>query len=140
MSILSWLPAVNATLNATSALCLLSGYGFIRRKRIGAHRVCMLAACAVSTLFLVSYLTYHAHVGSVHFHGQGWIRPVYFAILISHTVLAIVIVPLVIRTLSLALAQRFAQHQRLARLTLPLWLYVSVTGVIVYLMLYQWWP
>lgn len=134
---LSALPTVNACLNASSAVLLVLGYGFIRAKRIPMHVLCMLVACATSCLFLISYITYHLHVGTTRFTGQGWIRPVYFSILISHTALAIVIVPLVVRTLQLAFQRRFEAHQRLARVTLPLWLYVSVTGVFVYWMLYQ---
>ena len=130
-------PAVNATLNATSAVLLVSGYRFIRHQRIAAHKRCMLAACAVSVVFLISYVLYHAQVGSVPFGHHGWIRPVYFSILISHTVLAMAIVPLVIRTVCLALHDRVQQHRRLARVTLPLWLYVCVTGVVVYVMLYH---
>ena len=133
----SILPTVNATLNGTSAILLLAGYRFIKQHRMGAHALCMSAAFAVSTLFLISYLTYHAQVGSVRFLGQGWIRPVYFTILITHTVLAIVIVPLALRTFFLAIRRRFAEHERWARWTLPLWLYVSVTGVVVYVMLYH---
>lgn len=131
------LPTVNAILNGTSAVLLAFGYGFIRKGRIFQHRVCMLSAFAVSTLFLVSYLTYHAHVGSVHFTHQGWIRPVYFSILITHTVLAVVIVPLALITLSRALKKRFDRHKKIARWTLPLWFYVSVTGVVIYGMLYH---
>jgi uncharacterized membrane protein YozB (DUF420 family) len=134
---LSSLPVLNAALNSASALLLLSGYFFIRGGRIAAHRLCMLAAFATSTLFLTSYLIYHYHVGSVAFAGQGWIRRVYFAILISHTILAVAIVPLVLITLSRALRGRFDRHKRIARWTLPLWFYVSVTGVIVYWMLYR---
>ena len=134
---LSTLPHLNAILNASSAVLLLSGWRYILRRRVAAHRACMVAACVVSLAFFASYLTYHAHVGSKHFQGQGWIRPVYFAILISHTVLALVIVPLVARTLFLAVRSRLAEHRAFARRTLPLWLYVSVTGVIVYLMLYH---
>ena len=131
------LPTLNATLNATSAVLVLAGYGFIRAKRIPLHMLCMLSACATSCLFLISYIYYHLHVGAMRFTGQGWVRPVYFSILLSHTALAIVIVPLVGRTLQLALQRRFDAHQRLARVTLPLWLYVSVTGVVVYWMLYH---
>ena len=131
------LPLLNAVLNATSALLLVTGYGCIRAKRVAAHRIVMLSACAVSTAFLISYLTYHAHVGVVRFAKGGWIRSVYFTILASHTLLAIVIVPLVLRTLFLAGRARFVEHKALARWTLPLWLYVSVTGVIVYWMLYR---
>lgn len=130
-------PSLNACLNATSAVLLIAGACFIKAGRIGAHRACMLAACAASTLFLISYVTYHAHVGSVRFRGTGWIRPVYFTILISHTILAVVIVPMVARTLFLAARKRFADHRAMARWTLPAWLYVSVTGVIVYVMLYH---
>jgi putative membrane protein len=134
---LTSLPSLNAALNSASALLLLSGYVFIRNGRIAAHRRCMLAAFATSALFLISYLIYHYHVGSVAFTGQGWIRRVYFTILISHTILAVAIVPLVLITLSRALRSRFDQHKRIARWTLPLWFYVSVTGVIVYWMLYR---
>lgn len=130
-------PTINACLNATSAVCLLAGYAFIRAKRIRSHTVCMLLACAVSAGFLVSYLLYHARVGATRFPGQGVARAVYFTILVSHTILAVVIVPLVIRTLRLALRRQFDAHRRLARLTFPLWLYVSVTGVVVYWMLYH---
>ena len=131
-------PALNATLNGTSAVLLLTGRWFIARKNIMAHRAVMISALVTSSLFLASYLYYHYHVGSVHFQGTGWSRPVYFAILISHTILAAVIVPLVILTLSRALRNRFPQHRAIARWTFPLWLYVSVTGVIVYFMLYRW--
>jgi uncharacterized membrane protein YozB (DUF420 family) len=131
------LPALNAVLNTTSALLLLAGYRLVRSGRREAHRRVMLAALATSALFLVSYLAYHAQVGSVRFTGQGPVRAVYFAILISHTVLAAAIVPLVVVTLARALRGRFDAHRRLARYTLPLWLYVSVTGVAVYLMLYR---
>ena len=134
---LSALPALNAMLNATSAVLLTIGYLFIRAERIRLHTLCMVIACLVSMAFLVSYVTYHAHVGVTRFTGQGWIRPVYFSILVSHTILAVVIVPLVLRTLYLAVRRRFTEHKRLAHVTLPLWLYVSVTGVVVYLMLYQ---
>lgn len=130
-------PALNATLNGVSALLLITGRWLISRRRIAAHRAVMLAALAASTLFLISYLYYHAHVGSVHFRGQGWIRPLYFTILTSHTILAAVIVPLVIITLSRALHERFDRHRAIARWTFPLWLYVSVTGVVIYVMLYR---
>ena len=132
----SSLPSVNAALNSASALLLIAGYLFIRNKRVLAHKACMLAAFTTSSLFLLSYLVYHYNVGSVPFRGQGWIRTVYFAILISHTVLAVLIVPLVLITLTRALKESFERHKRIARWTLPLWLYVSVTGVIVYWMLY----
>ncbi len=132
------LPTLNAALNATSVVLLLSGYAFIRRRRVEAHRACMLLAALTSTLFLGSYIVYHAHVGSVPFRGQGPIRPVYFAILISHTVLAAAIVPLVAVTLFRALRLDFRRHAAIARVTLPIWLYVSITGVVVYLMIYHW--
>jgi uncharacterized membrane protein YozB (DUF420 family) len=134
------LPALNAALNATSAILLTSGYRFIRRRQIAAHKRCMLAACATSTLFLLSYLTYHYYVGSMPFRGQGWVRPLYFAILISHTILAAAIVPLVLITLFRAWKADFRKHARLARWTLPIWLYVSITGVMIYVMLYQLFP
>jgi putative membrane protein len=133
----SALPALNAALNATSAALLALGYVFIRQRRIRAHLACMLSAFAVSTLFLVSYVVYHYHAGSRLFTGQGWIRPVYFALLISHVVLAAVILPLALGTLYRAWRGDFGRHRRIARWTLPLWLYVSVTGVIVYWMLYH---
>ena len=131
------LPAVNATLNATSAVLLAFGYFYIRSGRVDAHRRCMLAALATSALFLTSYLIYHYHVGSVPFAGRGWIRGVYFTILITHTILAVVIVPLVLITLARALKGNFVRHRAIARWTLPLWFYVSVTGVVVYWMLYR---
>jgi uncharacterized membrane protein YozB (DUF420 family) len=131
------LPALNASLNAMATLFLLSGWVLIRRKQRDAHRACMLAACATSAAFLASYLVYHYNVGSVPFQKQGLIRTVYLAILFTHIVLAVAIVPLVFITLSRALAQRFDRHRRIARWTLPLWLYVSVTGVVIYLMLYR---
>jgi len=134
---ISDLPALNAVLNATSATLLVIGYLLIRRRRIQQHRRVMLAAFTASTLFLISYLVYHANVGSRPFPGQGPIRTVYFAILISHVVLAAVILPMALITLTRALREQFDRHRRIARWTLPLWLYVSVTGVIVYLMLYQ---
>jgi putative membrane protein len=130
------LPALNAVLNFSSAVFLVAGYLCIRRGRVQAHRACMGTAFTLSIFFLISYLTYHAHVGNVRFLKQGWIRPVYFGILISHTILAVVIVPLAIRTLYLALKSRFAEHRAWARWTLPIWFYVSVTGVIIYEMLY----
>ena len=131
------LPALNAALNATSALLLAAGYAAIRSGRRETHKRFMLAACCSSTLFLVSYLVYHFQVGSVPFTGQGKVRTVYFAILITHTVLAVTIVPLVLVTLSRALRERWAAHRKIARLTLPLWAYVSVTGVVIYWMLYR---
>jgi len=131
------LPTLNAALNATSALLLALGYVLIRSGRREAHRRVMLAAVATSAAFLVSYLIYHFQVGSVRFQGQGAIRTAYFSVLISHTLLAIVVFPLVLATLRRALTARFDAHRRLARLTLPLWGYVSVTGVVVYWMLYR---
>ena len=131
------LPALNASLNASAAGLLTAGFLFIRRKNVAAHRACMTAAFTVSTLFLASYLTHHALHGSTRFQGTGAARAAYFAILISHTLLAIAIVPLVLRTFYLARRDRIPEHRRLARWTLPLWLYVSVTGVVVYWMLYQ---
>lgn len=130
-------PAINAALNGTSAVLLLTGHSLIKRGRMAAHRALMLSALATSVLFLISYLYYHAHVGSVHFRGTGWSRPIYFAILISHTILAATIVPLILLTLVRALRERFDSHRALARWTYPLWMYVSITGVIVYLMLYH---
>ena len=131
------LPALNAGLNATSAVLLLIGWLLIRSGRREAHRRVMLAAVASSAAFLVSYLAYHAQVGSVRFQGQGPIRTAYFAILITHTVLAAAIVPLVLITLNHGLRERFDRHRRIARVTLPLWAYVSVTGVVIYWMLYR---
>jgi uncharacterized membrane protein YozB (DUF420 family) len=133
----SVLPAVNATLNAVSGVFLLIGYVLIRRRRIDAHRNAMLGAFASSALFLISYLVYHAHAGSRPFSGQGPIRYLYFAILISHVILAAAILPMAIVTLSRGLRGRFADHKRIAKRTFPIWMYVSVTGVVVYLMLYQ---
>ena len=131
------LPALNATLNATSAVLLAAGWILIKRGRIQAHRNVLLAACATSVLFLISYLIYHAQVGSVRFTKQGPIRMVYYTILLTHTVLAATIVPMVVITLSRGLRARYDTHRRIARWTMPLWLYVSVTGVIVYAMLYR---
>jgi uncharacterized membrane protein YozB (DUF420 family) len=131
------LPALNATLNSLSAVLLLCGYVFIRRRQIIQHKLCMLAACGTSTLFLISYLIYHAQAGSKHFEGSGSVRVLYFAILLSHTVLATTIVPMVIMTLRRGLRGDFPAHARIARRTFPLWMYVSITGVIVYWMLYQ---
>ena len=131
------LPALNALLNSISAILLTTGYVLVRRHRVSQHRACMLAAFGTSTLFLVSYLVYHAAVGSVPFTGQGGIRVVYFAILISHTLLAAVIPPLAIVTLVRAVRGQFDRHRKIARWTLPLWLYVSVTGVVIYVMLYR---
>ena len=131
------LPRLNAALNATSAVLLIVGYRFIRRRQIAAHRVCMLGAFGVSVLLLISYLTYHYQVGTVRFPGTGWLRGVYLTILATHTILAASVPPLAIVTLSRALRGRFDRHRRIARWTLPIWLYVSITGVVVYWMLYH---
>ena len=137
---ISYLPHLNAFLNGTSAILLVTGYLFIRRGNIPAHRTCQVSALVVSILFLCSYLTYHFQHGATRFAGQGFARPLYFTILLTHTVLAVLIVPLVAVTFVRALRQNFVKHRRIARVTLPLWLYVCVTGVIVYLMLYQIYP
>jgi len=137
---ISSLPHLNALLNSTSAVLLLIGYRFIRLGRVEAHRRCQLSALGASILFLASYLTYHYFHGATRFAGQGIARPLYFTILTSHTILAVVIVPLVALTLWRALRADFARHRRIARITLPLWIYVSVTGVLVYLMLYHLYP
>lgn len=131
-------PVINASLNGASTVLLITGRWLIAQRRIPAHRFVMIGAVVTSSLFLISYLYYHAHVGSVHFQGTGWSRTVYFTILISHVILAAVIVPLVIVTLTRALRERFDRHRAIARWTFPLWLYVSITGVLVYFMLYQW--
>jgi len=130
-------PAIDATLNGASAVLLFVGRSFIKHGRMAAHRAVMIAAVVSSCIFLACYLYYHWHVGSVHFQGQGWSRPLYFSILISHTILAAAIVPMIIITLSRALRERFDRHRAIARWTYPLWMYVSVTGVIVYFMLYH---
>jgi putative membrane protein len=139
MITLSDLPAMNATLNGASAVFLATGYVMIRRKQVMAHAACMVVAVIVSTVFLVSYVYYHAHAGRTTFTGQGLVRPVYFTILLSHTTLAMVtafvLAPV---TLMRALRQRFDRHKAIARWTLPIWLYVSVTGVVIYFMLYHW--
>jgi putative membrane protein len=132
--------ALNASLNGISAILLVSGYAAIRNGKIKVHKAFMISAFAVSTVFLVSYLIYHYRVGHVVFEGQGWIRPVYFALLLSHTVLAVVIVPMILVTLRRAWLEKFDKHRIIARWTLPLWFYVSVTGVIVYILLYQVYP
>jgi len=129
--------ALNASLNGISAVLLASGYAAIRTGKRDVHKYFMVSAFLVSTVFLASYLVYHYRVGHVAFQGQGWVRPVYFALLLSHTVLAIVIVPLILITLRRAWMEKFDKHRLIARWTLPLWFYVCVTGVIVYLMLYQ---
>lgn len=140
------LPAVNASLNAVSAVCLSAGYYFIRRKNQAAHRNCMLAAFMCSVLFLICYLTYHGyrayvlHQGPTRFLEPAWFRPIYLTILMTHTILAVVIVPLVLVTLTRALRKRFELHRKIARWTWPLWMYVSVTGVLIYYLLYLKFP
>ncbi len=133
----STLPTINAGLNAIAAVLLVTGYTMIRQRRVAAHRACMLAACAASALFLLSYVIYHANAGSRPFAGQGAIRLAYFVVLVTHVVLAAAIVPLALVTLSRALRARYDRHRAIARWTLPIWLYVSVTGVVVYWMLYR---
>lgn len=130
-------PPIDATLNGLTAVLLAIGHNFIKRGQVLKHRATMITAFVTSCLFLGCYLYYHAHVGSVHFRGQGWSRPVYLLILISHTILATLVVPLVVITLTLGLWSKFETHRRIARWTYPIWMYVSVTGVIVYLMLYK---
>ena len=130
------LPAVNAALNATSAVLLVTGYAFIRRRRVRAHHWCMLGAFACSALFLVGYLWFHFHAGIVRYRGTGCLRVAYLSILIPHSILAAMIVPLALITLTYAFRERFDRHRRIARWTLPAWLFVSVTGVIVYFMLF----
>lgn len=137
---LSDLPALNATLNATSAVLLLSGYLFIRRGHMRRHRAAMISACIVSVLFLTSYVIYHANIGSKPFTGRGPIRVVYYTILLTHVLLAVAVPPLAIITLSRGLRSRFDRHVAIARWTFPIWMYVSVTGVIIYVMLYQFFP
>jgi uncharacterized membrane protein YozB (DUF420 family) len=132
-----WQPFLNACLNLSSAVLLVLGFSFIRRGRVEAHRKSMLAAVACSVLFLISYVVYHYSAGSVKYQGTGVLRGVYFTILISHTILAVVVVPLVITSLTYALKSRFDRHRRWARRTFPVWIYVSITGVVVYLMLYH---
>ena len=134
---LSDLPALNATLNAISGVLLMSGYAFIRRGHIRRHRAAMISACIVSALFLTSYVIYHANIGSKPFTGRGSIRIVYFTILLTHVLLAATVPPLAVITLSRGLRARFDRHVAIARWTFPIWLYVSVTGVIVYFMLYR---
>jgi len=131
------LPALNATLNGVATVFLVAGYAFIRARKLAAHRASMLAAVTASALFLVSYVVYHANAGSKPFQGTGPVRMVYFAILMTHIVLAAAIVPMVLMTLARALRQRFDLHAVIARWTFPIWLYVSVTGVVIYVMLYR---
>jgi putative membrane protein len=131
------LPKLNACLNALSAVWLISGLVFIRRGRVSGHRFCMLAAVVTSMLFLTSYIVYHAQVGTTRFQTQGWVRHLYLLILGTHTILAVLVVPLVLITLRRALGRRFDRHRRMARITWPIWVYVSVTGVVIYWMLYH---
>lgn len=140
MNYVSILPHINAFLNATSGVLLVTGYLLIRRGKVNAHRNCLIAALIASTIFLASYLTYHYYHGTTRFAGVGLVRPIYLTILLTHTVLAVVIVPFIAVTLYRAARADFARHRRIARWTFPMWLYVSVTGVIVYLMLYQLYP
>ncbi len=137
---ISDLPALNASLNAISTVFISAGWYAIRRNYWRQHIACMIAALLTSIAFLVSYLTYHAHAGSVRFTAQGIVRPIYFTILLTHVLLAFVILPLVIVTVVPVFRRRWDKHRRLGRWTMPIWLYVSVTGVIVYLMLYRWFP
>ena len=136
----SALPHFNAVLNFSSFILLLSGYFFIRRKNITAHRNCQIGALSISVLFLISYITYHFQHGATKFQGQGIVRPIYFTILLTHTILAVGIVPFVIITFLRARRGDFLRHRSIARLTLPMWLYVSITGVLVYVMLYHLYP
>lgn len=140
MSWLHYMPAINASLNGLSGVWLLTAFILIRQKRIQAHRRFMLAACATSLLFLACYLLYHAYGGMTRFAGTGWSRPVYFTLLSTHTILAVVIVPMAILTVWNGLKMRVPKHRRIAKWTFPLWMYVSVTGVLVYFFLYQWFP
>lgn len=134
------LPAVNAVLNTTSTLLLIAGFRQIRRGQEGAHRACMIGALIASALFLASYLYYHAHAGRTVFEDPAWFRPIYLVILLTHTLLAMVILPLVLNTVFLAIRDRRVSHKRLARWTWPIWLYVSITGVLIYLLLYHIFP
>jgi len=137
---ISDLPALNASLNALSTLFISAGWYLIRRGYWRQHIACMITALLTSAAFLTSYLIYHAHAGSVRFTAEGIVRPIYFTILITHVLLAFAILPLVIVTLVPVFRRRWDKHRRLGRWTMPIWLYVSITGVIVYFMLYQWWP
>ncbi|MCI0748834.1 MAG: DUF420 domain-containing protein [Verrucomicrobia subdivision 3 bacterium] len=137
---LSDLPALNAALNSLSAMFLISGYVFIKKERQTAHRNCMIGALAASTLFLTSYLIYHFNAGRTVFRNPEWFRPIYLALLLTHTVLAVVIVPMIIITVSRAAKRRFDLHTKISRWTWPLWMYVSVTGVLIYILLYQIFP
>jgi uncharacterized membrane protein YozB (DUF420 family) len=137
-ALLAALPTVNAVLNGTAAVLLTIGWWFIKAGNIRVHRRFMIAAFTASSLFLLSYVVYHAQIGSKHFPGTGWMRTVYFSILIPHVTLAAVVLPMAIVTLRRGLRRRDSAHRRLAKITFPLWLFVSVTGVLVYLMLYHW--
>src|SRR5262245_34302876 len=132
------LPALNAVLNTASAIFAVTGHRYMHKGKIAAHRTCMIAAVCSSGLFLISYLYYHAHAGVIRFQGTGLIRQIYFAVLTSHTILAVLIVPLVLTSLYLGLRGRFDKHRPVARWTYPLWLYVSITGVLIYFMVYHW--
>jgi uncharacterized membrane protein YozB (DUF420 family) len=132
---LSYLPPLNASLNAVSAILLIAGFSFIRSRRRAAHRRCMIGALVASTIFLISYLTYHTLAGTTRYTGTGWMRTAYFTLLTSHTILAVTVPPLAILTLVRAVQERFDRHRRIARITFPIWLYVSTTGVVIYLML-----
>ncbi len=146
MDLLSVFPHLNASLNALAGVFIITGFYFIRRKEIAKHRFCMLSASIVSVIFLISYLSHHAlrsyyyGIGPTRFTGEGIIRPVYFTILTSHTILAAVVSPFVLRTLYLGLKGNYDKHKKIARLVFPIWLYVSITGVVVYLILYQLYP
>jgi putative membrane protein len=131
------LPLLNATLNGTAAVLLVWAYLLIRRRRVAAHRAVMITAFCVSVAFLISYITYHAHIGSKHYEGAGWLRPLYYSILLTHTLLAVMVPVLAIITLRRGLRMDVVRHRAIARWTLPIWLYVSVTGVVVYVMLYH---
>lgn len=137
---LAQLPAINAGLNSLSAVFLLTGYYFIRQRNQLAHRNCMVGALGTSTLFLASYLIYHFYAGRTEFRNPGWFRPIYLSILLTHTVLAVAIVPMVFVTLVRALRERYDTHRKIARWTWPIWMYVSVTGVVIYFLLYQIFP
>lgn len=137
---LSFLPTLNGSLNACVSALLVCGWILIKRKQAGPHKLCMLTATALSAIFLTSYLIYHFHHKMTAFPGTGWSRPVYYTILITHVILAAVNLPLVVMTLTRALKGDLERHRKLARITMPIWLYVAVTGVIVYLMLYVWFP
>jgi uncharacterized membrane protein YozB (DUF420 family) len=137
---ISDLPALNAFLNSTSAVFLLIGYGLIRQNRQAAHRNCMIGALTASILFLISYVYYHYNAGRTVFKDPQWFRPIYLTILLTHTILAVVIVPMVIMTVSRAVKRNYELHKKISRWTWPLWMYVSVTGVLIYFLLYQIFP